>query len=647
MNKGNKLSALKGSALATSVAMIVFCSGCISEELQREMHLKKAHLHELNAKYLRLDAEEKDYQAGYERRKGAGLEKRLSGLKSIIKSREKFVPLVQFNRPVKVAVPLPPEPAMHSEQAPENKTFKLPNGATITLIGIGAGSFVMGTPMPEDDILFLHDVGHKVTLTDPFWIGKYEITQGQYDAVMGGERYKVGLKKGMKGSSLPVFDLTWEEADAFARKLNELLSSSIPEGYHFDIPTEAQWEYACRAGTTTAFNTGMDIQPTVYPATDEHGVSREVRIHDWQSDGCKKYADIMWLPTNSSNVVHEVGLKTPNKWGVYDMHGNVDEWCKDWFAEYDGANMINPIGPSTGDRHVIRGGNFIGGVECIRDYTSSGRGRCLKDWHNYKNPFRNSTDTGLRDMDASVRAGLRIVLTKEMHQEIDRKDSGVYGRRVLFQGGDDVNNRIKAAYLQMCDEQRNASKEFSEGIMDMLSNIYDLQDFLEKMALRKEAVAVEIRQAAIEAEIAAEKAEKNRREAEVWQKIAFEAMDIILPAIQAGLESTMDHYIATQGNVVSVGGAASGFGTINGAGSLTYTSSTRNGQWSRYSLYVGGKNVTNQATWSAGGTAITVSSGGRAMAGNPPCSRGGSFRSGIKATYNGKTYTKSITIFKR
>ena len=199
----------------------------------------------------------------------------------------------------------------------------------------------------------------------------------------------------------------------------------------------------------------------------------------------------------------------------------------------------------------------------------------------------------------------------------------------------------------MCDEQRRSSKVYNEGIADMLSNIYDLQDFLAKMALRQEAVAVEIRQAAIEAEVAAEKADKNRREAELWQNIALEAMDIILPAVQAGIESTMDQHIATQGSVASTGGAVSGFGTIKGAGSLTYTSSTRNGQWSEYSLYVGGKNVTDQATWSAGGTAISVSSNGRAMAGNPPCDKGGSFKSGIKATYNGKTYTKSITIFKR
>lgn len=235
-------------------------------------------------------------------------------------------------------------------------TVKLPNGVEVSMVKIKAGSFVMGSPQSEarqyDD-----ENQHRVTLTRDYWLGKYEVTQGQWEAVMGdnpsffkGDDCQQGILwyilLGHSGSlkfkyaNHPVEQVSWEDAKEFCDKLNRLYRGKLPKGYRFDLPTEAQWEYACRAGTTTALNNGKNL-------TDERY-------------NCKNLDEIAWYDYKGrERSTHVVGEKRPNAWGLYDMHGNVWEWCRDWYACYSG-DAIDPTGPVRGERgRVRRGGSWL------------------------------------------------------------------------------------------------------------------------------------------------------------------------------------------------------------------------------------------------------------------------------------------------
>ncbi|HEY3321225.1 MAG TPA: formylglycine-generating enzyme family protein, partial [Planctomycetota bacterium] len=160
---------------------------------------------------------------------------------------------------------------------------------------------------------------HEVTLTTPFYISKFETTQEQYELVMGINRSR------FKGSDLPVERFTWEELQAFCKKVSEKTRQTVR------LPTEAQWEYACRAGTSTAYSSGDE-----YADLDRIG----------------------WYAANSQNTMHPVGQKEPNAWGVYDMHGNVWEHCQDWYEEYKHGAVVDPEGPPQGETRVLRGGSW-------------------------------------------------------------------------------------------------------------------------------------------------------------------------------------------------------------------------------------------------------------------------------------------------
>jgi len=157
---------------------------------------------------------------------------------------------------------------------------------------------------------------HEVTLMKPFYMGKYEVTQEQWEAVVGKNPSKT------KGAKLPVTDVSWEDCQDFIKKLN----AKTDGGYR--LPTESEWEYACRAGTTTAYSFGDKITP-------EDANYRDLEI----------------------GKLKPVGSYKPNAFGLYDMHGNVWEWCEDWLGEYPFA-VTDPKGPATGDRRVLRGGSF-------------------------------------------------------------------------------------------------------------------------------------------------------------------------------------------------------------------------------------------------------------------------------------------------
>ncbi len=166
-----------------------------------------------------------------------------------------------------------------------------------------------------------------VTLNSRFWMGMYEVTQARYQDVMGINPSII------LGERVPVHKITWHNAVEFCRKLTvrERGLRRLPQGYAYRLPTEAEWEYCCRAGTTTEFFSG----------DDERGV-----------------ADYAWYRNNGGDKPHQVGQKKPNAWGFHDMHGNVREWCQDWYRQYDPGDVTDPTGPAYGVQRATRGGSF-------------------------------------------------------------------------------------------------------------------------------------------------------------------------------------------------------------------------------------------------------------------------------------------------
>jgi len=198
-------------------------------------------------------------------------------------------------------------------------SVRLDERATLTLRYVPPGSFQMGSRTDEVD-RFPDETPHPVTVSRGFYLAETEVTQAQWYAVMGNE------PSFLAGSNRPVEHISYEESTAFCRKLSQAT------GRTFRLPTEAEWEYACRAGSTTAFSFGDDAA-----ALDDHA---------WYQDNS--------LPTKT----HEVRLKQPNAWGFYDMHGNVREWCSDVYAPYPDGPVKDPAGPGGQGDRVIRGGSW-------------------------------------------------------------------------------------------------------------------------------------------------------------------------------------------------------------------------------------------------------------------------------------------------
>jgi len=229
------------------------------------------------------------------------------------------------------APPAKPGGIPKASEAPKPRdvdTADLGGGMKMELVYVPAGSFQMGSPDSEQGRNDSEGPVHTVEL-DGFWMAKYEVTQEQYEAVMGKN------PSNFKGAKNPVEMVSWNDAADFCRKLADKVgraSSPASAGRTFRLPTEAEWEYACRAGSTTRFCFGDS------------------------DNGLDEYA---WYTANSGSKAHPVGEKKPNEWGLYDMHGNVWEWCGDWYAEYGAGSAKNPQGPSSGEGRVLRGGSWI------------------------------------------------------------------------------------------------------------------------------------------------------------------------------------------------------------------------------------------------------------------------------------------------
>ena len=195
-----------------------------------------------------------------------------------------------------------------------------------------AGKFTMGSPESEfgNDYPTL-EKQHQVTLTKGFWMLETQVTQEMWESVTG--KNPSNFKDSKK---LPVEMVSWNDCQDYIKKLNAL--KAAPAGYRFSLPTEAQWEYACRAGKTTGLNNGKNL-------TSEEGT-------------CPNLSEVGWYDKNSDSKTHEVGLKKPNAWGLCDMHGNVWEWCLDWWAPYPDGSVTAPTGPTTASDRVLRGGSW-------------------------------------------------------------------------------------------------------------------------------------------------------------------------------------------------------------------------------------------------------------------------------------------------
>jgi sulfatase modifying factor 1 len=204
---------------------------------------------------------------------------------------------------------------------------------TIEWVEIPAGTFTMGSPMTEKDRED-DEIQHQVTLK-AFKISMYEITFDQYDLYCKAKGVEKPDDGGWGRGNRPVIDVSWNDAKAFA------------EWIGCRLPTEAEWEYACRAGTTTPFNTGDTL------TTSEANYNGN-------------YPFIIIAPGLYEGKTLPVGSFPPNAWGLYDMHGNVWEWCSDWYGEYHPASQTNPKGPVSGSFVVRRGGSWYGAGRLCR-----------------------------------------------------------------------------------------------------------------------------------------------------------------------------------------------------------------------------------------------------------------------------------------
>ena len=197
------------------------------------------------------------------------------------------------------------------------------------MLWVEPGTFTMGSPTTEAGRQADREDEHNVTLTQGFYLGKYEVTQSQYEAVIGANPSEFNATG---NSNRPVENLSWAEAVAFCAQLTEQEQNAgrLPGDWAYLLPTESQWEYACRASTSTAYSWGNDINAT---------------LANYEQSGLSQ--------------TQEVGLLAPNPFGFYDIHGNVREWTLDWFdTSYPSGPVEDPAGPSSGSRRVSRGGSW-------------------------------------------------------------------------------------------------------------------------------------------------------------------------------------------------------------------------------------------------------------------------------------------------
>ena len=195
------------------------------------------------------------------------------------------------------------------------------DGISIEMVKVEAGTFPMDITTEYDNVFDDNYSSYQVTLTNNYYIGKYEVTQVLWQAVMGSNPSM------FKGDNLPVEQVSWDDCQEFISKLSKMTDRK------FRLPTEAEWAFAARGGN---------------------------KSKGYKYSGSNRIFDVAWYADNSGDRTHSVGSKQANELGIYDMSGNVEEWCQDWYDIIIGSSQTNPIGPTSGTKHVVRGGHWGG-----------------------------------------------------------------------------------------------------------------------------------------------------------------------------------------------------------------------------------------------------------------------------------------------
>jgi formylglycine-generating enzyme required for sulfatase activity len=283
------------------------------------------------------------------------------------------------------------EDSLVGASAGEERDFAIAPGVVMRMCWIPSGHFNMGSPDYEqgrrDD---MEGPCHRVEINEGFWLAKTELTQQQWIAGGGIDTSArsdeslsgvantwmnedglppVEMNVKFRGKNFPVQRIEWVEAKAWCTELTKRYQAhgALPSGWEFTLPTEAQWEYACRAGTTAALNNGKDLNQS-----------------DYEKE-CKHLDEIAWYHNNSGKQVHAVGLKKPNTWGLHDMHGNVGEWCDDLYRPYPYGHNIPETNPEYAEFRSYRGGAWTWWAKGCR---SASRYRYATDYFDYDLGFR-------------------------------------------------------------------------------------------------------------------------------------------------------------------------------------------------------------------------------------------------------------------
>jgi len=250
------------------------------------------------------------------------------------------------------------------------------NSIGMTFVSIKPGTFLMGSPSDEPG-RNSSEKQHKVTLTKGYFMQTTEVTQRQWKEIMGNNPSYFSSC----GTNCPVEQVSWNDAQSFIEKLNQKESNRT-----YRLPTEAEWEYAARAGTTTALYNGpieilgFNNSPALDPIAWYGGNSCVSYTGGYN---CPGWPETQYSCSNCGS--HEVGKKQANAWGLFDMSGNVWEWCSDWYGSYPTSEVADPVGASTGLTRVFRGGSWISGAR-----------RCRSAYRGNRSPSSTIDDVGFR-----------------------------------------------------------------------------------------------------------------------------------------------------------------------------------------------------------------------------------------------------------